>query len=162
MKAATADFKQPSTFSDIGCYTLGFYPPHNAIETCVDMGASISMAIGAVHAGLHPVLCALGDSTFGHSGMTGLLTAAAENLNMNVFILDNGTVAMTGTQETLTTGDDLVKLVLGLGVPEAHVRLLDPLPKHHEENTRIIREEIDYEGLSVIIPRRICVQYRRR
>jgi indolepyruvate ferredoxin oxidoreductase alpha subunit len=162
MTEATKEYAQPSTFSDIGCYTLGYYPPHNAIETCVDMGASISMSIGAAHAGLFPVLCALGDSTFGHSGTTGLLTAASENLNMNVFILDNGTVAMTGTQETMTTGEDLVKLVVGLGVDPDHVRLLNPLPKHHDENVRIIKEEIEHEGLSVIISRRACIHIKRR
>jgi indolepyruvate ferredoxin oxidoreductase alpha subunit len=162
MVAAGSAYPQPSTFADIGCYTLGYYPPHSAIETCVDMGASISMAIGAAHAGLHPVMCALGDSTFAHSGMTGLVTAASENLNMNVFILDNGTVAMTGTQQTLTTGEDLVKLVIGLGVDPDHVRVFNPLPKHHDENTRIIQEELAYDGLSVIISRRACVMDKRR
>jgi indolepyruvate ferredoxin oxidoreductase alpha subunit len=161
VKLATGDAPRVPIFSDIGCYTLSFYPPYNAVDSCVDMGASISMAIGAAHAGLHPVMCSIGDSTFGHSGMTGLLTAAYEKLPMTVFILDNGTVAMTGTQDTLLTGDALVKAVIGLGVEPEHVRVLSPLPKNLEENARIIREELEYKGLSVIIPKRICVQYKR-
>jgi len=161
LKLAAGDFPKVPIFSDIGCYTLSFYPPYNAVDSCVDMGASISMAIGAAHAGLHPVTCSIGDSTFGHSGMTGLLTAAYEKLPLTVFILDNGTVAMTGTQDTLLTGEALVKAVIGLGVEPEHVRVLSPLPKNLEENARIIREELEYKGLSVIIPRRTCVQYRR-
>ncbi len=159
---ATSAYAQPTVTSDIGCYTLGFYPPLNAIETCVDMGASISMASGAVHAGLFPVLCTIGDSTFAHSGMTGLLGAVRENNNMVVMILDNGTVAMTGTQETMATGDELVNLVKGLGVHPEHVRLMDPLAKNHEASVQLIREEIEYEGLSVIISRRACIQMKRR
>ena len=58
-------------FSDIGCYTLGALPPYNAINSCVDMGASVTMAKGAADAGLHPSVAVIGDSTFTHSGMTG-------------------------------------------------------------------------------------------
>jgi len=93
--------------------------------------------------------------------MTGLLTAASENVNINVFILDNGTVAMTGAQETLVTGEALVRLVEGLGVDPAHIRVLNPLPRHRDENVRTIREEVEFEGLSVLIPQRSCVQSRR-
>ncbi|MBM4372137.1 MAG: indolepyruvate ferredoxin oxidoreductase, partial [Deltaproteobacteria bacterium] len=71
-------------------------------------------------------------------------------------------VAMTGTQETIATGETLDRLVLGLGVSPEHLRILNPLPKHHEENVRIIREEIAHPGLSVLIPRRACVQMKRR
>ncbi|MBM4352471.1 MAG: indolepyruvate ferredoxin oxidoreductase [Deltaproteobacteria bacterium] len=161
LKLAAGDFPKVPIFSDIGCYTLSFYPPYNAVDSCVDMGASIAMAIGAAHAGIHPVMCSIGDSTFGHSGMTGLLTAAYEKLPMTVFILDNGTVAMTGKQDTLLTGDALVNAVIGLGVEPEHVRVLSPLPKNLEENARIIREELAYKGLSVIIPKRDCVQAKR-
>jgi indolepyruvate ferredoxin oxidoreductase alpha subunit len=155
---AKAGHERPAVFSDIGCYTLGFYEPFNAIESCLDMGASISMAKGAADAGMHPVLCVIGDSTFGHSGMTPLLTAAHENTNMTVVIVDNGTVAMTGTQESMSMGQRLDEIVLGLGVPKEHVRILNPHPKHRAENTAVFKEEMEYKGLSVIIPRRACIQ----
>ncbi len=155
-------YDSPLVTSDIGCYTLGFYPPYSAIHSCVDMGASISMASGASHAGMHPVLCTIGDSTFGHSGMTGLLTAAQQNNNMTVLILDNETVAMTGTQESLSTGKSLIKIIEGLGVDPAHIKEFVPLPKNHEENAKLIREEVEYRGLSVLIAKRACVQIRRR
>ncbi len=162
MNEVLADFEQPVVTADIGCYTLGFYPPYGTIQTCVDMGASISMASGAAHAGALPVLCVIGDSTFAHSGMGPLLAAARANTNMNVFIVDNGTVAMTGAQETMVTGETMDRLIKGLGVPEEHIRVLTPLPKFHEENVRAIKEEIAYEGLSVIIPRRPCIHIKRR
>jgi len=162
IKEAISIYEQPTVFSDIGCYALGFYPPFQVTETCIDMGASISMAAGAAHAGMFPVLCAIGDSTFCHSGMTPLIGAAKENVNVTVFILDNGTVAMTGTQETMATGKTLVELVAGLGVPREHIRTLVPLPRNHEENVRLIREEIEYEGLSVLILQRPCIQLKRK
>ncbi|MBN1945658.1 MAG: hypothetical protein JW797_08265 [Bradymonadales bacterium] len=158
---AKKGYDDPVVFSDIGCYTLGYYEPFRTIESCLDMGASIGLAKGAADAGMHPVLCALGDSTFGHSGITPLLTAAHENTNMVVFILDNGTVAMTGTQESMSTGDRLVELVAGVGVERDHIRVITPLPQQHEANVQVICEEIEYPGLSVIIPRRPCVQLRR-
>ncbi|MBU0718242.1 MAG: indolepyruvate ferredoxin oxidoreductase, partial [Planctomycetes bacterium] len=77
--AATRSFEKPILFSDIGCYTLGALPPYNAVQSCVDMGSSISMALGAAKAGVHPVLCTIGDSTFTHSGMTPLLGAVNED-----------------------------------------------------------------------------------
>jgi len=162
IKKAISIYEQPTVFSDIGCYTLGFYPPFQAIETCIDMGASIGMAAGAAHAGMFPVLCAIGDSTFCHSGMTPLIGAAKENVNIKVFILDNGAVAMTGAQETMATGERLVELAVGLGVPREHVRTFVPLPRNHEENVRLIREEIRYQGLSVLIAQRACIHLKRK
>ena len=145
-------------FSDIGCYTLGVLPPYEAIESCVDMGASIGMARGAALAGVHPSCCVIGDSTFAHSGMTPLIGAAGENTNITVFILDNSTVAMTGGQKTMATGDKVLCVVKGLGVDPERIRMITPLPKHHQENVNIIREEVDREGLSVVISRRPCLK----
>ncbi len=159
---ALSGYDQPTVTSDIGCYTLGFYPPLEAIETCVDMGASISMASGASNAGLFPVVCALGDSTFAHSGMTGLLTAVQDDDNMVVIIMDNGTVAMTGTQQTMATGGRLEEIVKGLGVHPDHIRVINPLSKHHEENVKVIKEEVEHRGLSVVISRRPCIQIRKQ
>ena len=73
------EYENPRVFGDIGCYTLGFLPPYRAIHSCVDMGASITMAKGAADAGQWPAVAVIGDSTFTHSGMTGLLDAVNEN-----------------------------------------------------------------------------------
>jgi indolepyruvate ferredoxin oxidoreductase alpha subunit len=153
-------FASSAVFADIGCYTLGFYKPLETIDSCLDMGASISMAKGASDAGMHPVFCVIGDSTFGHSGITPLLTAAHENTRMVVVILDNSTTAMTGKQESLSTGERLLGIVAGVGVPKEHLRTLRPLPKNLEENSRIIAEEVAYDGLSVIIANRECLELK--
>jgi len=149
-------------FADIGCYTLGAYPPYSSAHACVDMGASISMAMGAAAAGMYPVIATIGDSTFMHSGMTGLVGAAKRNLNMTVFILDNSTVGMTGGQETMATGTDLVRIVKGLGVDPAHVHVINPHRRHHAENVELVKKEIAYKGLSVIIPTRECIQTAKK
>jgi indolepyruvate ferredoxin oxidoreductase alpha subunit len=148
-------------FSDIGCYTLGALPPFNAINSCVDMGASISMAKGAADAGLRPSIAVIGDSTFTHSGMTGLLDAVVENTPVTIIISDNSTTAMTGGQDSAATGR-LEKICKGIGVPPMHLKVITPLKKHHGENTRIIKEELAHEGVSVIIARRECIQTARR
>jgi indolepyruvate ferredoxin oxidoreductase alpha subunit len=109
-----------------------------------------------------PSICAIGDSTFAHSGMTCLLTAARQDVNLVVFILDNGTVAMTGTQETLATGKDLDDMVRGLGVKPEHLRVLVPVRSQREANVAAIREEVEHPGTSVVILRRPCVQAKRR
>ncbi|NNJ53062.1 MAG: indolepyruvate ferredoxin oxidoreductase [Ignavibacteriaceae bacterium] len=144
-------------FSDIGCYTLGALPPWNAIHSCVDMGASITMAKGAADAGVHPSVAVIGDSTFTHSGMTALLDCVYENTSVTVIIADNATTAMTGGQASHATGR-LEEICIGLGVKPEHVKVLTPLPKYHEEMVKILREELVYEGVSVIIPRRECIQ----
>ncbi|MCK5684318.1 indolepyruvate ferredoxin oxidoreductase, partial [bacterium] len=143
-------------FSDIGCYTLGFLPPYNAISTCVDMGASITMAVGAASAGLFPSVAVIGDSTFGHSGLTGLLDAVTHKSNVVIIIVDNDTTAMTGMQDSVVTGmiEDICE---GIGVEKEHIRIFNPLPNKHDENVKIIEEEINYNGVSVIIPRRPCI-----
>jgi len=144
-------------FSDIGCYTLGALAPYDAINTCVDMGASITMAKGAADAGLKPAIAVIGDSTFTHSGITGLLDAVNDKSSITVVILDNATTGMTGGQPSSALGkiEDICK---GIGVEEEHIRIIKPLPKRHEENLKIFEEEIAYEGVSVIIPRRECIQ----
>ncbi len=161
IKALRESVQPLPVFGDIGCYTLGFYPPHQGIDACLCMGASISMAKGASDAGQRPVLAVIGDSTFGHSGLTGLLTAARENTPMTVMILDNSTTAMTGAQKSLETGDPLMQSILGLGVDPEHVKIVCPLPQHHEANVEILKAEVAYEGLSVVISRRACVKLRK-
>ncbi|MCG3138519.1 MAG: hypothetical protein HJJLKODD_02384 [Phycisphaerae bacterium] len=159
---SSRDPDQPYLFSDIGCYTLGALPPFNAVDTCVDMGASISMALGAAKGGAHPVMCTIGDSTFIHSGITPLIGAIRENANMTVVILDNSTTGMTGGQDVLVGGKALVDLVLGLGMNPQHLVVIEPLSRRHDENMALIRREIDYRGLSVIIAQRECIQTARR
>jgi indolepyruvate ferredoxin oxidoreductase alpha subunit len=147
---------QGHVFSDIGCYTLGFLPPYSAINTCVDMGASVSMAVGAADAGLYPSVAVIGDSTFGHSGMTPLLDAVIKKSNIVILILDNSIVAMTGMQESQVEGR-IEKICLGLGVEEEHIRVFTPLSRNFEENVKIIKEELAYDGVSIVIPRRPCI-----
>lgn len=156
-----AQYESPKVFGDIGCYTLGFLSPFNAIDTCVDMGASITMAKGAADAGQHPAVAIIGDSTFTHSGMTGLLDAINENSPITVIISDNLTTGMTGGQDSQGTGK-LEDICRGLGAAPEHVRTIDSLPKNHDEMMKMFKEEIDYPGLSVIVSRRECIQTARR
>ncbi|MBG0859230.1 MAG: indolepyruvate ferredoxin oxidoreductase subunit alpha [Bacteroidales bacterium] len=148
-------------FSDIGCYTLGALPPFKTINSCVDMGASVTMAIGAADAGLFPSVAVIGDSTFTHSGMTGLLDAVSKNSPVTVVIADNSTAGMTGGQKSLATGR-LSRICEGIGVEPLHIRTLIPLRKNHAENVRIMKEELEYRGTSVIIASRECIQTASR
>src|ERR1035437_2661378 len=161
LNEAMAEVGKGRVFADIGCYTLGFMEPYHAIDTCVDMGASITMAKGAADAGLLPAIAVIGDSTFTHSGMTGLLDAVVDNSPITVFILDNETTGMTGGQDSNGLGK-LEAICSGLGVDPEHIRVVSPMPKSHDENVRIIKEEIAYQGVSVIIPRRECIQTAAR
>ncbi len=155
------EYENPRVFGDIGCYTLGFLPPFRAIHSCVDMGASITMAKGAADAGQYPAVAIIGDSTFTHSGMTGLLDAINENADITVIISDNLTTAMTGGQDSAGTSK-FEAICKGLGINEQHLHVVVPLPKNMPEITRIIRDEINYHGTSVIIPRRECIQTLQR
>jgi indolepyruvate ferredoxin oxidoreductase alpha subunit len=162
IKSALADYATPMVTSDIGCYTLGALPPHSAIETCVCMGASIGMAKGASEAGYAPVLAVIGDSTFLHSGVTPLMDAASADTDMTIVILDNETVAMTGTQPTILPSSRLEAIVQAVGVDPQHVHVLASHPKKSEEHTAIIRGEIEHHGLSVIIMVRECLEKARK
>ncbi|HDR67457.1 MAG TPA: indolepyruvate ferredoxin oxidoreductase, partial [Bacteroidaceae bacterium] len=161
LNEAMAPFGRGKVFSDIGCYTLGALPPYNAINSCVDMGASITMAKGAADAGLHPSVAVIGDSTFTHSGMTGLLDAVFESSPVTIIISDNFTTGMTGGQSSHAT-NRLLKICSGLGVEEEHLKVINPLRKHHVENVKIILRELEYNGVSVIISQRECIQTATR
>ena len=156
-----ASYGEGRVFADIGCYTLGALPPFQAINSTVDMGASITMAKGACDAGLFPAVAVIGDSTFTHSGMTGLLDAVNEKTPITVIISDNESISMTGGQESSALGK-IESICRGIGVEPEHIRVMMPVPKNHEELCRIIREEVEYKGVSVIIPRRICIQKAAR
>ncbi|MBS4062798.1 MAG: indolepyruvate ferredoxin oxidoreductase [Bacteroidetes bacterium] len=161
LNEAILEYGRGRVFSDIGCYTLSALEPLESINSCVDMGASITMAIGAADAGLVPAVAAIGDSTFTHSGITGLLDAVNNNSPITVLILDNSTTGMTGGQTSSAYGkvEDICR---GVGVSEEHIHVIKPLRKYHDENIEIIRKELAYQGVSVIIPRRECIQTLNR
>jgi indolepyruvate ferredoxin oxidoreductase alpha subunit len=148
--------------ADIGCYSLGALPPYNAIESIVCMGASIGMARGANAAGIPYAVAVIGDSTFYHSGITPLVDAISAQAHVTVLILDNSIVAMTGCQPTIMPSDKLASLVSGLGVDPAHVRKIEADRLHHEENVKVLREEIEYRGVSVVIASRVCLEAFRK
>jgi len=118
--------------SDIGCYTLGVYPPLAALDTCACMGASIGQALGLEKAGVkNKIVAVIGDSTFMHSGITGLIDVVYNQGTTTVIILDNNTTAMTGHQGhpgtgisakgEKTTSVDIESLVRGIGIKDVNV-----------------------------------------
>ena len=150
---------------DIGCYTLGALRPLAAMDTCVCMGASVGMAHGAELAGgmgERPVVGVIGDSTFAHSGLSGLMNTVYNGGAGTIAILDNRITAMTGHQGNPVNGItlqerpshevDLVSLCSALGVPR--VRVVDP--HDLEAGELALREEIAAEELSVLIFRAPC------
>lgn len=151
---------------DIGCYTLAALQPLSAMDTCVAMGSSIGMAVGMAASGgaTGPVVATIGDSTFLHGGIAGLIDAVYSQANVTVLILDNGTTAMTGGQEhpgtgiTLqgsdTTPVDLVALCKALGVHD--VRVVDPYDMAATYSA--IEGAVAYAGPSVVITNRPCVE----
>ncbi len=155
------DYDGAKVFGDIGCYTLGWMPPFQALDTCVEMGASVTMAQGSAYSGTWPAIAVIGDSTFTHSGMTGLLDAVNTNADIVVCISDNLTTGMTGGQDSAGTGR-LEAICEGLGVPREHIRTIVPLPKNYPDMEQVIREEIEYHGVSVVISRRECIQTLKR
>lgn len=157
LNAALEEYGTGRVFSDIGCYTLGALPPYNAVNSCVDMGASITMAKGAAEAGLVPAVAMIGDSTFTHSGMTGLLDAVNDKAPITVIISDNSTAGMTGGQ-TSSAFERIVEICKGIGVDPEHLHVVVPIKKNHEENLAILKKELAYNGLSVIVAQRECIQ----
>jgi indolepyruvate ferredoxin oxidoreductase alpha subunit len=149
--------------SDIGCYSLGAAPPWEAVESIVCMGASVGMARGAAEAGIPYTLGVIGDSTFIHSGITGLIDAIAANTPMTLVILDNSIVAMTGCQPTMIPSERLRSLILGLGLNPKHLLELEAKTPLIDENAQKLKAEMEYRGLSVVIFRRECLEaFRKR
>jgi indolepyruvate ferredoxin oxidoreductase, alpha subunit len=163
LQSALRNLGVPDTrvFGDIGCYTLAAQEPMAAIHAVVEMGASISMAVGAALAGQTPSVAVLGDSTFGHSGLPALLTAASSGVNVTILILDNRVVGMTGQQPSQAL-DQVERMVLGMGIPEAQFQVLAPLPKQHEFNVKALEAALQHPGPSVVVFRRECIQSLRR
>jgi indolepyruvate ferredoxin oxidoreductase alpha subunit len=149
--------------ADIGCYSLGAAPPLEVPESIVCMGASVGMAKGAADAGIPYSIAVIGDSTFIHSGIAGLIDAAAADIPMTLIILDNAIVAMTGCQQTMIPSNKLRALVLGCGVAEAHLVELEAVTRRIDENAARLKAEIEHRGLSVVIFRRECLEaFRKR
>ncbi len=150
--------------SDIGCYTLGFYPPLETIETCICMGASIGVANGISKSGdSSPIFAILGDSTFFHTGIPALANLVYNQSNVNVLVLDNSTTAMTGFQPHPGTGIRITgektkrilieELAKGLGVE--FIRVFDPYDLQQAIDT--ILDAIAYvDGPTLLISRRMC------
>ena len=156
-----------TVLGDIGCYTLGAAPPLNALDMTLCMGASVSGIHGFNKAGGEETesktVCVIGDSTFMHSGVTGLINIAYNQSNSTVIILDNSITGMTGHQQNPTTGYsikgdpagkvNLEELCRSIGINS--VRVVDPY--NLEECERVVKEELAKNEPSVIISRRPCV-----
>ncbi len=104
-----------------------------------------------------PSVAAIGDSTFTHSGITGLLDAVNTKSPITVVLNDNSTTGMTGGQDSAAF-EKVEDICKGVGVEEDHIRIIKPLRRHHDENVKILKEELNYNGVSVVIARRECVQ----
>ncbi|OGU06981.1 MAG: indolepyruvate ferredoxin oxidoreductase subunit alpha [Geobacteraceae bacterium GWC2_55_20] len=156
---------------DIGCYTLGFMPPLSAMDTCVCMGASIGMATGVTKVvsaeEKKKVVAVIGDSTFLHTGINGLMDMVYNNSPATVVILDNSITAMTGRQDNPASGFTLMDnpanainiplLCKSLGVK--NIRIVNPLDL--EETRRVLAEEMERPETSVIITNKPCVLIKR-
>ena len=152
---------------DIGCYTLGFMPPLNAMDTCICMGASIGNATGLSKVlseeEQKKVVAVIGDSTFLHTGINGLMDMVYSKSTATVLILDNSTTGMTGRQDHPGTGYalngsdapqvDLEAICRALGVK--HVTTVDPY--QFAETRAIIKDAMERPEVSVVITRRPCV-----
>ncbi len=154
--------------SDIGCYTLGFLPPLSMADFVVCMGASIGTSCGFSRVTDKKIVSFIGDSTFFHSGIPGLVNAVFNNHDFTLVILDNGTTAMTGHQPN--PGVDMEKLnlegygrisieavVKALGV--RHVTVIKPFKV--KKSIAAIREAIEYKGVSVVISQEMCSLYAK-
>ena len=151
-----------TALGDIGCYTLGAVPPLGALDTTICMGASISGLHGFTKAGGGKAVAVIGDSTFMHSGVTGLINAAYNESNSTVIIVDNSITGMTGHQQNPTTGFnlkgdpctkiDLETLCKAVGI--RRVRVVDPYDL--AQCDAALKEELEADEPSVIISRRPC------
>ena len=160
-----------TVFGDIGCYTLGSLAPLFALDTTICMGASISGLHGFLtvrgEEAAKNAICVIGDSTFTHSGITGLLDVAYNQGISTVMILDNSTTGMTGHQENPMTGKTLKGVETRMASIEQiceaagieSIRLVDPFEL--DELKAVIREELDKSEPSVIIARRPCALLRQ-
>jgi indolepyruvate ferredoxin oxidoreductase, alpha subunit len=157
---------------DIGCYTLGVMPPFSAVDTCVDMGASIGIAQGMeiVHGDKNKTVSVIGDSTFAHSGITGMFNAAYNKRNILMIVLDNGTTAMTGMQPNPFSGEtinkeetvviDYKKLAASAGIVSPNFKEVDAYKP--DEIEKAVKELLNTKKLSLLVIKGLCVIFRRK
>lgn len=154
--------------SDIGCYTLGFLPPLSMADYVLCMGASAGAAGGFAQTTQKKVVSFIGDSTFFHSGIPGLVNAVFNNHNITLMILDNSTTAMTGHQPHPGVDMEQINLsgygrvsieqvVRGIGVP--HVSIVKPYKV--KKSIDAIREAVEFKGVSVVLVQEACTLYAR-
>lgn len=160
-----------NAFGDIGCYTLAALPPLETLHTCFCMGASIPNAIGVSLTEKnpkHPPVAVIGDSTFLHSGLTGLVDAVYSNANITIVIVDNDITAMTGGQHHAGTGYDLMgnptkrvdfeKVIRAIGIEKVVIADTFNFEKTYEQ----IQEAVEFEGPSVVITSRPCALFPKK
>lgn len=158
-------------FGDIGCYTLSALQPLETLHTCLCMGASIGNAVGVALTSTdpkHPTVAVLGDSTFLHSGVTGLMDMVYTQANMTLIILDNEITAMTGGQDHPSSGKDLMgqpapkidleKLIRSMGIQK--VEIVDTYD--YDEALKQIKSAIDFKGPAVVIAHRPCALFPKK
>jgi indolepyruvate ferredoxin oxidoreductase, alpha subunit len=156
---------------DIGCYTLGVMPPYSGIDTCVDMGGSITVAQGLELSEPGKQFAAIiGDSTFAHSGVTGLINAAYNKRNNLIIILDNGTTAMTGMQPNPFSGEtiqgipsapvDYYHLCKAVGMPDEN--FIEVNAYKPAEIEAAIKKLLANGKLSVLLVRGVCVVHQKK
>jgi len=154
--------------TDIGCYTLGMLPPLSAADFLICMGSSVSTASGFSRALDKHVIAFIGDSTFFHSGITGLVNAVHNNHKFTLIILDNETTAMTGHQPhpgvnmallgQPNTQVSIEAVVRGVGVK--HLSVVQP--RKVKQTMEAVQKAMDFDGVSVIISKEICPLYAKR
>jgi len=154
-------------FGDIGCYTLGALKPLSSMDSCICMGAGVSMVHGATSSGMKKVVAVIGDSTFLHTGINSLLDIAYNRSSSTVIILDNGTTAMTGRQPHPGTGEKADGTPTTKVLPEEiakafgieRIKIVDPY--EIKKLVEVIKEEVEAEEPSVIITRAPCTLISR-
>jgi indolepyruvate ferredoxin oxidoreductase alpha subunit len=157
---------------DIGCYTLGVMPPFSAMDTCIEMGASIGVAQGIeiVEGIKNKTVSVIGDSTFAHSGITGMINAAYNKRNILMIVLDNGTTAMTGMQPNPFSGEtiggiptmqiDYEKLAESVGIKSPDFKIVDAYKP--DEIEKAISEMTTSKKLSLLVVKGLCVILHRK
>lgn len=159
---------------DIGCYTLGALPPYESMDTVVDMGASVTVSQGIEivegSANRKPAVSIVGDSTFAHSGLTGLLNAAYNKRKGLIIVLDNGTTAMTGMQPNPFSGEridgegtfvlDYEKLAAAMGIEAENYRMVDAYKAEQIESA--IEELLAKKKLSLLVVKGLCIIFKKR
>ena len=154
---------------DIGCYSMAFFPPLKFSDSLLSMGASLGLSAGMSQVLEEEVMCTVGDSTFFHAALPGLVNAVYHNLNITLFILDNEVTAMTGQQIHPSTPEDrgmpegkkrinIENVCKGIGVE--HITIIDSYDV--KNNIKPIKEAFDYDGPSVVISRRSCALHGDR